>query len=212
MNHRLFIQKKSNFDVISQKTTIELRNLVPTIVCKVFVIYDLFNIEENQLQEVQNKVFVDPVTDIVFKYAEDAVNDNFPFSKNYFATEYLPGQYNQRDDSAEQCLVLMNVENVNVKSGLLYVFNNDLSAEDLQKVKNYLINPIESRQKDLSKMEIPANPEATDVPTIEGFITTDINGLEEVYKNFGLSLEMDDLVFIQDHFKSINRNPTETEL
>ncbi|MEG0696936.1 MAG: hypothetical protein RR447_07360, partial [Algoriella sp.] len=61
----------------------------------------------------------------------------------------MPGQYNQRDDSAEQCLVLMNVENVNVKSGLLYVFNNDLSAEDLQKVKNYLINPIESRQKDL---------------------------------------------------------------
>ena len=60
MNQRLFIQKKSNFDVISQKTTIELKNLVPTIVCKVFVIYDLFNIEESQLQEVQNKVFVDP--------------------------------------------------------------------------------------------------------------------------------------------------------
>ena len=55
MNHRLFIQKKSNFDVISQKTTIELRNLVPTIVCKVFVIYDLFNIDENQLQEVQKR-------------------------------------------------------------------------------------------------------------------------------------------------------------
>jgi len=212
MNQRLFIQKKSNFDVISQKTTIELRNLVPTIVCKVFVIYDLFNIEESQLQEVQNKVFVDPVTDVVYKYAEDAISENIPYTKNYFATEFLPGQYNQRDDSAEQCLVLMNVENVTVKSGLLYIFNEDLSAADLQKVKEYLINPIESREKDLSKMEVPANPEATEVPVIDGFISADENRLQEIYKEFGLSLEMDDLVFIQEHFKSIQRNPTETEL
>ncbi len=126
MNQRLFIQKKSNFDVISQNTTIELKNLVPTIVCKVFVIYDLFNIEESQLQKVQNKVFVDPVTDSVYKDLSDVLNYSFPDSKNYFATEYLPGQYNQRDDSAEQCLVLMNVENVTVKSGMLYVFNQDL--------------------------------------------------------------------------------------
>ncbi|MFV0224837.1 phosphoribosylformylglycinamidine synthase [Empedobacter falsenii] len=212
MNQRLFIQKKSNFDVISQKTTIELRNLVPNIVCKVFVIYDLFNIQESQLQEVQNKVFVDPVTDVVFKYVEDAIIENIPHTKNYFATEFLPGQYNQRDDSSEQCLVLMNVDNVTVKSGLLYVFNEDLSAEDLKKVKDYLINPIESREKDLSKMEVPANPEATEVPIIEGFISADENRLKEIYNQFGLSLEMDDLVFIQDYFKSINRNPTETEL
>lgn len=212
MNQRLFIQKKSNFDIISQKTTIELKNLVPTIVCKVFVIYDLFNIDENQLQEVQNKVFVDPVTDNVYKHLSDTLNYSFPDTKNYFATEFLPGQYNQRDDSSEQCLVLMNVENVTVKSGLLYVFNNDLTEQDLQKVKDYLINPIESRVKDLSKMEIPANPEATEVPTIENFISTDQKGLEEIYKTYGLSLEMDDLVFIQDYFKSIQRNPTETEL
>jgi len=212
MNQRLFIQKKSNFDVISQNTTIELKNLVPTIVCKVFVIYDLFNIEESQLQKVQNKVFVDPVTDSVYKDLSDVLNYSFPDSKNYFATEYLPGQYNQRDDSAEQCLVLMNVENVTVKSGMLYVFNQDLKTEDLSKVKEYLINPIESRQKDLYKMEIPANPEATEVPTIDGFITANQDGLEDVYQNFGLSLELDDLVFIQDYFKSINRNPTETEL
>ena len=134
MNQRLFIQKKSNFDVISQNTTIELKNLVPTIVCKVFVIYDLFNIEESQLQKVQNKVFVDPVTDSVYKDLSDVLNYSFPDSKNYFATEYLPGQYNQRDDSAEQCLVLMNVENVTVKSGMLYVFNQDLKTEDLSKV------------------------------------------------------------------------------
>ncbi len=177
--------------------------------CKVFVIYDLFNIEESQLQEVQNKVFVDPVTDVVFKYVEDAVIENIPYTKNYFATEFLPGQYNQRDDSSEQCLVLMNVDNVTVKSGLLYVFNDDLSAEDLKKVKDYLINPIESREKDLSKMEIPANPEATEVPIIEGFISADENKLQDIYNQFGLSLEMDDLVFIQDYFKSINRNPTE---
>lgn len=212
MNHRLFIQKKSHFDVISQKTAIELKNLVPHIECKVFVVYDLFNIEENQLKQVQNKVFVDPVTDVVFKYVEDAVNEVFPYTKNYFATEYLPGQYNQRDDSAEQCLLLMNVEDVTVKSGLLYVFNDELNKEELQKVKDYLINPIESREKDLSKMEIPANPTATEVPIIDGFLEADQDDLNNIYNNFGLSLEMDDLIFIQDYFKSIQRNPTETEL
>ncbi|WP_313580372.1 phosphoribosylformylglycinamidine synthase [Chishuiella sp.] len=212
MNQRLFIQKKSEFDIISQKTTIELRNLVPTIECKVFVIYDLFNIDENQLEMVQNKVFVDPVTDISFKYVEDAINESIPYSKNFFATEFLPGQYSQRDDSAEQCLVLMNVENVTIKSGLLYVFNDDLSKDDLQKVKSYLINPIESREKDLSKMEIPANPAVTEVPTIDGFIIADEKQLNDIHTNFGLSLEMDDLIFIQDYFKSIQRNPTETEL
>ncbi|MBS7332487.1 MAG: phosphoribosylformylglycinamidine synthase [Weeksellaceae bacterium] len=211
MNKRIFIQKKSNFDVISQKTTIELQNLVPTIVCKVFVIYDLFGITENQLQLTQNNVFADPVTDIVYTDLNEVLDNSFPQTQNYFATEFLPGQYNQRDDSAEQCLVLMNVDDVKVKSGLLYVFN-DISKEDLQKVQDYLINPIESRVKDLDKLEIGTNPEATEVPIIEGFTTAGEEGLKEIYNQYGLSMEMDDLLFIQDHFKSINRNPTDTEL
>ena len=106
----------------------------------------------------------------------------------------------------------MNVENVTVKSGLLYVFNNEISKEDLQKVQDYLINPIESRVKDLNKLEIGSNPEATEVPIIEGFITADVQGLQKIYNQYGLSMEMDDLLFIQDHFKTINRNPTDTEL
>lgn len=212
MNHRLFIQKKSDFDIISQKTTIELKNLVSHIECKVFVVYDLFNIDEQQLAKVLNKIFVDPVTDLVYKYVEDAVNEVFPYTPNYFATEFLPGQYNQRDDSAEQCLVLMNVDNAKVRSGLLYVFNKELTQEELQKVKAYLINPIESREKDLAKLEIPQNPEASDVPIVEGFLEADETALLAIHAQYGLALEMDDLVFIQDYFKSKQRNPTETEL
>ena len=212
MNKRLFIQKKLNFDVISQNTTIELQNLVPTIVCKVFVIYDLFGITENELQLTQNNVFADPVTDIIYTDLNEVLDNSFPQTQNYFATEFLPGQYNQRDDSAEQCLVLMNVENVTVKSGLLYVFNNEISKEDLQKVQDYLINPIESRVKDLNKLEIGTNPEATEMPIIEGFTTANEEGLKEIYNQYGLSMEMDDLLFIQDYFKSIDRNPTDTEL
>ncbi|SUP54633.1 Phosphoribosylformylglycinamidine synthase 2 [Weeksella virosa] len=212
MNQRLFIQKKSEFDVISQKTTIELQNLVPHAVCKVFVIYDLFGIDENQLAKVQNTIFVDPVTDILYTHYEDAIVENFPYSKNFFATEFLPGQYNQRDDSAEQCLLLMNVEGVTVKSGMLYVFNGELTNEELLKLKEYLINPIESREKDLSIMEIPSYPTATEVPVIEGFVEADESKLKKIYADFGLSLEMDDLKFIQEYFQSIKRNPTETEL
>ncbi len=215
MNHRLFIQKKSNFDVISQKTTIELQNLVPTIVCKVFVIYDLFNCADEQLQYTQNKVFADPVTDIVYANLDEALAGAFSESDKattvFFASEYLPGQYNQRDDSAEQCLVLMNVEDVTVKSGLLYVFN-EISAEELNKVKAYLINPIESREKDLAQLEIGTNPTATEVPIIEGFVTANEAELTEIFKTYGLSMEMDDLLFIQEYFKSVHRNPTDTEL
>lgn len=211
MNKRIFIQKKSNFDITSQNTTIELQNLVPKIGCKVFVIYDLFGITEKQLQTTINNVFADPVTDIVYNDLDEILGNSFPQTQNFFATEFLPGQYNQRDDSAEQCLLLMNVDNVTVKSGLLYVFN-DISKDDFQKVQDYLINPIESRVKELDKLEIGLNPEAKEVPIIDGFTATDETGLQTIHQTYGLSMEMDDLLFIQNHFKQINRNPTETEL
>ncbi|SMC84149.1 phosphoribosylformylglycinamidine synthase [Moheibacter sediminis] len=210
MNKRIFIQKKSQFDIHSQKVTKELQNLVSGISCKVFVIYDLFEITENQLEETLFQVFADPVTDIVHQNFEEILA-NFETRTSNFATEPLPGQYDQRADSADQCLQLVGVREAKVKSGYLYVFEG-ISESDLDKVKKYLINPIEAREKNLNELILSESTEIKPVKTIDGFLNFDSNQLENLHKEFGFSMGMDDLEFIQNHFQSIQRNPTETEL
>lgn len=210
MNKRIFIQKKSQFDIHSQKVTKELQNLVSGISCKVFVIYDLFEITNNQLEETLFQVFADPVTDIVHQNLEEILA-SFELPTSHFAIEPLPGQYDQRADSADQCLQLVGVREAKVKSGYLYVFEG-ISNSDLEKVKKYLINPIESREKNLNELILNESTEIKPVQTIEGFLNFDSNQLENLHKEFGFSMGMDDLEFIQNHFQSIQRNPTETEL
>src|SRR5690606_6469184 len=119
MNKRIFIQKKSQFDIHSRKVTKELQNLVSGISCKVFVIYDLFHITEEQLQNSLYEVFADPVTDIVYQNFEEILA-NFENRTSNFASEPLPGQYDQRADSADQCLHLLGFREPEVKSGYLY--------------------------------------------------------------------------------------------
>src|SRR5690606_32769032 len=210
MNKRIFIQKKSQFDIHSQKVTKELQNLVSGISCKVFVIYDLFDITEEQLHKSLYEVFADPVTDIVYQ-SLDELTSIFHLPSSIFGTEPLPGQYDQRADSADQCLQLLGFREPEVKSGYLYVFEG-ISDTDLDKVKKYLINPIESREKNLNELILNESTKIKPVPTIENFIQFDANQLEELHKEFGFSMGIDDLEFIQKHFQSIQRNPTETEL
>src|SRR5690606_18354498 len=211
MNKRIFIQKKSEFDIHSRKVTKELQNLVNGISCKVFVIYDLFRISEEELNESLFQVFADPVTDVVYSYLEEITSNIQHPTSNYFAIEPLPGQYDQRADSADQCLQLLGFREPEVKSGYLYVFEG-ISDSELEKVKNYLINPIESREKNLDELKISEKADIKPVLTVNGFIGFDSNQLEEIHKDFGFSMGMDDLEFIQNYFQSIKRNPTETEL
>src|SRR5690606_41869031 len=119
MNKRIFIQQKPQFDIHSKKVTKELQNLVPGIACKVFVSYDLFEISENQLEQSVFQVFADPVTDLVIDDLSkichpEPVEGQHPTS-NYFAIEPLPGQYDQRADSADQCLQLLGFREPEVK-------------------------------------------------------------------------------------------------
>lgn len=209
MNKRIFIRKKSNFDIRSQKVTEELQNLVTGIECKVFVIYDVFSIEENQLENTLYSVFADPVTDYVYWDLEEIKKD-FPQAE-YFASEPLPGQYDQRGDSANQCLQLMGVDNTEVKSGYLYVFEKS-NKEKIQKVKSYLINPIESREKHLNQLVRAEKTAVKPILTITDFNRFDSAELQKLHEKFGFSMGMDDLEFIQQHFQIIDRNPTETEL
>lgn len=202
---RIFVEKRGIFDVESPKIFNEIKNIIPHIQdVKVYNIYDVFGVNDEELNQVVGNTFVDPVTDILH-HRNPAVNISF-------ATEFLPGQYDQRADSAQQCIALLTGnENSIVRSGkLIELFG--ASAGDLEKIKNHLINRVESQEKDLSKLEIPDEETPDPVIVHRGFTDFSKTELQDFYNEHGFALGFDDLEFIQSHFKSENRNPTETEL
>ena len=205
MKKRIFVEKKGIFDVESPKILTEIKSILPKVEnVKVYNIYDVFGLSESDFSKTVGSVFADPVTDII--HTEN------PATEQYFATEFLPGQYDQRADSAEQCISLLTgMDNAAVRSGKLIEIKG-ISSADLDKVKDLLINKVESREKDLSKLEIPAQEKPTPVIVHEGFIGFNEAELEQFYKQHGFAFGFDDLLFIQNYFQSENRNPTETEL
>ena len=205
MKKRIFVEKKGIFDVESPKILTEIKSILPKVEnVKVYNIYDVFGLSESDFSKTVGSVFADPVTDII--HTEN------PATEQYFATEFLPGQYDQRADSAEQCISLLTgTDNAAVRSGKLIEIKG-ISSADLDKVKDLLINKVESREKDLSKLEIPAQEKPTPVIVHEGFIGFNETELEQFYKQHGFAFGFDDLLFIQNYFQSENRNPTETEL
>ena len=134
--------------------------------------------------------------------------------KTVLAVEPLPGQYDQRADSCAQCIEVVTGEKPVVKTAMVYVLSGTLSAEQLEAVKHYLVNPVEARLASLEKptaFEKPA-PAADTVPTVDGLTTADREGLAGIIAHYGLSMDVDDLTFLQDYFKKEQRDPTETEL
>ncbi len=204
-NKRIFVEKRGIFDVESPKIFDEVKAVVPSIQSvKVYNVYDIFGLNDGEFEKVVNSTFVDPVTDIL-------IEEN-PAQGIYFALEFLPGQYDQRADSAQQCIALLTEnEKSKVRSGKLIEFEG-VSEYDLVKIKDLLINKVESQEKDLSTLNIPAEETPSKVIVHEGFINFDDAQLEEFFNNHGFALGLDDLKFIQEYFKTEQRNPTETEL
>ncbi len=204
-NKRIFVEKRGIFDVESPKIFDEVKAVVPSIQSvKVYNVYDIFGLNDGEFEKVVNSTFVDPVTDIL-------IEEN-PAQGIHFALEFLPGQYDQRADSAQQCIALLTEnEKSRVRSGKLIEFEG-ASESDLAKIKDLLINKVESQEKDLSTLNIPAEETPSKVIVHEGFINFDDAQLEEFFNNHGFALGLDDLKFIQEYFKTEQRDPTETEL
>lgn len=205
MNKRIFVEKRGVFDVESPKVFNEIKNIVPGIQnVKVYNVYDIFGLSDDEYSKVVHNTFVDPVTDIL--------HENNPAENLHFATEFLPGQYDQRADSAQQCIVLLTENNNSqVRSGkLIELFG--VTENDLVKIKDLLINKVESQEKNLTKLQIPAEETPDPVKTHDGFIHFTTPQLQDFYSQHGFAFGFDDLEFIQNYFKSENRNPTETEL
>ncbi|MGL5543906.1 MAG: phosphoribosylformylglycinamidine synthase, partial [Cetobacterium sp.] len=208
MNKRVFVKKKEGFQVESLGVKNELlENLKESSIDKIdlYNVYDIFNCTEEDLELLKNKVLSEPVTDDVYEEVELG-------EKKYLATEFLPGQYDQRADSAEQCLMLLNNKaGVLIKSGRLLVFHGEI--KNFEKVREYLINPIETREKDLNTLLLEENIDIDPVPTYNGFINKTVEELEDFLNEHGLAMTIEDLQHIQNYFKNEEkRDPKETEI
>lgn len=205
MDIRIFVEKKKDFDRESARVFNELKETLEVVSsAKVYNIYDVFGIEKKDWEVVLKNTFADPVTDIV--HYEN------PAKYFSFATEFLPGQFDQRAQSAEECIAILTKDNsVKVRSGKLFDVEG-LTQSEFSKVESLLINRVESREKDLSKLEIPKPSKPGEVIVYDGFTDFNEQQLEDFYKKQGFAFGLDDLKFIQDYFKTEDRNPSETEL
>ncbi len=207
MNSRIYIEKKHKFNIEAEELLADLNYSLNLHLdsLRLINIYDVFNVDSKQLNMFINEIALDKVTD---KYLENIDLEN----KIYFAVEFLPGQFDQRAHSAVQCMkIIDNNSEIEVKSGKLLIFEN-IDVEQLEVIKNYYINKIESREKDLSILENNVDIEIKEVAIIEDFIKCDKSQLNQLLTNRRLAMTLDDLIHIQNYFISENRNPTETEI
>ena len=212
---RCYTEKRSGFDSASQSLCSNMRDLleIPALtsvreLCR----YDVEGIDAETYAKAKNIVFSEPMVD-------DCYDEQFPMPEgNYhiLAVEPLPGQYDQRSDSCAQCIQLMTQgERPKVAAAHLYVLGGDLTEADLDKIRGYLINPVDSREASAEKPEtLEANYAIpTTVDTVEGFVSMDADALEELRKNLGLAMELDDLQFLKSYFADEEkRDPTITEV
>ena len=204
LKHRIFIEKKPSFDIHTQLISKNLKSLVDIKEIKIFLIYDIFNVEKGFLNEVLYKVFADKVTDRVY--------EDFTPEGQFFAIEYLPGQYDQRADSAEQSLLLLGCpQNPIVRTGKL-IQCSEVSTQDFEKIKSFFINPVDSREKKLEVLEVPVSLPPQEVLVYENFENFNSQEFKDFYSKHSFAMDEADLLHIQNYYKSIQRNPTETEL
>lgn len=208
MNYRVFVEKKEGFRVEAVGLQDELNaNLGLDIRClRLINIYDLFGFSQELLDKCLYSVFGEIVTDRVYT--------EFDFEGcPYIAVEFLPGQFDQRASSAEDCVHLIDPKaDITIKSGKILVFDKDFSAADMDKVKKYFVNPIESRIKDISVLERFAHPAAERVSVIDDFINLKEEDLAVYCEDKSLAMNTDDLREVIAYFRKEGRNPYETEL
>ena len=211
MVFRVFVEKKKELANEAKSLLGDVRTLLGIESLedvRVFNRYDAENITEELFDYAIKTVFSEPQLDI-------ATADIDVDGATVFAVEFLPGQFDQRADSAAQCIqIISQGERPTVKSAKVYALYGNLSEAELAEIKKYVINPVEAREATLEKPETLAMQYEipTEVKTLEGFINLDRAGLEGFVKEYGLAMDADDIAFCQQYFKSEDRDPTITEI
>ncbi|MBE6665784.1 MAG: phosphoribosylformylglycinamidine synthase [Ruminococcaceae bacterium] len=211
MVYRVYVEKKAELASEAKSALSDIRGLLGiTSLENIRVLnrYDVENIDEALFESCKKTVFSEPQLDIVTDTLE---NDG----AYVFAVEYLPGQFDQRADSAAQCIqIISEGERPTVRTAKVYRLYGNLSDEDIARIKKYVINPVECRE---ASMELPATLKPvyeipTEVAILDGFIDLDKDGLAAMIRNMGLAMDEGDIAFCQDYFKKEGRNPTITEI
>ncbi len=211
MVYRIYVEKKrelANEAKALFKDVRELLGIGGLTDLRILNRYDVENIEKELFDYAKTAVFSEPQLDIV--------SDSVDFSGyTVFAVEYLPGQFDQRADSAAQCIqIISQKERPTVRTAKVYLLSGKLSDEELEKIKGYVINPVEAREAGLEEHATLAVqydiPET--VATIEGFTGMSETELAAFIKSYGLAMDLDDIKFCQQHFIEEDRQPTITEI
>ena len=211
MVYRIYVEKKKELAHEANALLGDVRSLLGITALtdlRLLNRYDVDNIEADLFDYCINTVFSEPQLDIT---STELDNDN----AIVFAVEYLPGQFDQRADSAAQCIqIISQKERPVVRTAKIYMLYGNLSAEDVNKIKKYVINPVEAREASLDKVEtlVVDYDIPTEVAVLDGFINLDENGLKEFMTAQGLAMDLDDIKFCQSYFISEQRDPTITEI
>ena len=205
---RIFVEKYPEFQVEAKSLLSELNeNLQLKLkTLRLLNVYDLFGFSPELLEKSRYSVFGEIVTDQVM----DDVDLN---GAKYIAVEFLPGQFDQRAASAVDCVHLIDPKaEINIKSSKLIIVDDSASDDVLEKIRKYVINPVESREKDLSKLSDTEHAAVKEVPLLEGFRNMTDADLSSYCKKMGLAMNEDDLKEVRNYFTSEGRDPNETEL
>ena len=215
MDKRIFVEKKNNFGIKSQSLMKELTynlQLKTLSDLRIIQVYDVFHLAEDLYTRAEKHIFSEQVTDRLLTEEEVEVA---LAETAFFAIEALPGQFDQRSASAQEALLLLGSDsNVIVNTAQLYLVNKNIDANELEAIKRYLLNPVDSRFKDILSGLRPQEFSSSDkeIPNLDFFESYSAEDFLLYKSEQGLAMEVDDLLFIQDYFKSIGRVPTETEL
>ena len=207
-NYRIFVEKYPEFQVEAKSLLAELNeNLQLKLrTLRLLNVYDLFGFTPELLEKSRYSVFGEVVTDLV--------TDSLDLEgAKYIAVEYLPGQFDQRAASAVDCVHLIDPKaKINIKSSKLLIVDENATEEVLDKIRHYVINPVESRVKDLGKLSDTENAAVKPVPVLTGFRDMKGGELKDFCKRMGLAMNEDDLNEVVRYFTEEGRDPNETEL
>lgn len=211
---RIYVQKKPGFDIEAEGLLNDMReNLQIKQLEKIVILnrYDVDGITDEVFEQAKGTIFSEPQVDEYFV-------EDYPIEKEakVFGVEFLPGQFDQRANALAECLqILSNGKKPIAKSAKIYLLYGNISDEEVEKIKKYMINPVDSKECSLEKLEtLEENmsvPE--DVAVIDGFIQMTDEDSEKFYKKYGFAMDLADLKFCQKYFKETEkRDPTMTEM
>ncbi|MDE6208752.1 MAG: phosphoribosylformylglycinamidine synthase [Lachnospiraceae bacterium] len=215
MVKRVYVEKKTPYAVKAKELNEEIKSYlgIKTVTgVRVLVRYDIENISEETYKKALNTVFSEPPVDTLYE-------EKFPYnedSDNVFSVEFLPGQFDQRADSAVQCVRFLNEnEEPVIKTATTYVIEGVVTDEELESIKSFCINPVDSRETDMVKPDtlVTVFDEPADVIYFDGFKDMAEDKLKELYSSLGLAMTFKDFLHIQNYFKNDeNRDPSMTEI